>query len=183
MSKTIKITILAISFSIICLFYIFSHKFRKNKFKIPIFYTNGVNIKGCKKTEGQHIVQFENYNLLEVQLFFFHNWINKAEFYQQCKRIQAKHPTIKFTAIADSTIQSELGSVLLVMDKKQLYKIANCALVVGKKSIIHSPVYNQLVLVDKQKRIRGYYKGDDLEDMNRLDIELHVLNKEYGVKN
>ncbi|MCB0506055.1 MAG: hypothetical protein KDC58_11225, partial [Cyclobacteriaceae bacterium] len=70
------------------------------------------------------------------------------------------------------------GNKLLVTDINQLFKVANCSLVLGQDSVIHKPIFNQLVLVDTHKQIRGYYSGSELEDMDRLDIELDILNRE-----
>jgi hypothetical protein len=38
--------------------------------------------------------------------------------------------------------------------------------------------YNS-VLIDDQKRIRGYYKLGDRAEMDRLEVELKILLKEY----
>jgi hypothetical protein len=66
----------------------------------------------------------------------------------------------------------------MVDSEEQLYKIANCSLVFGQDTAISAPLFNQLVLVDAQKRIRGYYIGSDLDDMDRLDIEIDILSRE-----
>jgi protein SCO1/2 len=39
---------------------------------------------------------------------------------------------------------------------------------------------NHLVLVDKERRIRGYYDGTDKKEVDRLILEIGVLLHEYG---
>lgn len=66
--------------------------------------------------------------------------------------------------------------------KQSLYEHARCGyFIVAKEDenkpidFIHSP---KMVLVDKQKRIRGYYDGTDREDVDRLITEIQVLFQE-----
>lgn len=72
---------------------------------------------------------------------------------------------------------------LLTGEQADIYEMARCGFfIVAKPSeerendFIHS---DKLVLVDKDKRIRGYYSGTDREDVDRLITELQVLLKEY----
>ncbi len=179
MDKTIKILFLIAALVIPSMVYIFLRGFGENKFEIPVYYPNGLTIEGCSSdTSTTHLVKFENYKLQGAQLFYFPKWVNSNEFYRQCERIMAKPYQVVFIAIADTTLQSKLGNTLVVADENQLFNIANCALVLGQEVAIAKPIFNRLVLVDAKKRIRGYYNGADLEDMDRLDIELDILSKE-----
>lgn len=70
----------------------------------------------------------------------------------------------------------------LTGDKKQLYDLARNSYFVtampgdgGPDDFIHS---EQFVLVDKQKRIRGFYDGTEYNDVKRLIDEIKVLKKE-----
>ena len=70
----------------------------------------------------------------------------------------------------------------LTGDKKALYDMARNSYFVtampgdgGADDFIHS---EQMVLVDKEKRIRGFYDGTDYNDMTRLIDEINVLEKE-----
>ncbi|MTI30544.1 SCO family protein [Xanthovirga aplysinae] len=69
--------------------------------------------------------------------------------------------------------------------KKDIYQLARCGFVLpvvdgdgGDGDFIHS---NKLVLVDKERRIRGYYDGTDQKDVDRLVVEINILLKEYGL--
>jgi len=73
---------------------------------------------------------------------------------------------------------------LLTGDKKALYDQARHGYLIsaltgdgGPDDFIHS---EKLVLIDKDKRIRGFYDGTDTKDVTRLMHEIEVLKFEYG---
>jgi len=94
----------------------------------------------------------------------------------------------KDTAAVLSAYAKEYGAVenkwyFLTGDKKQLYDLARNGYFVtampgdgGPDDFIHS---EKLILVDKEKRIRGYYDGTDYESVNLLLDEIKVLKLEY----
>ncbi len=71
-------------------------------------------------------------------------------------------------------------------DKKQLYDIARNGYLInalegdgGPDDFIHSEL---LVLVDKEKHIRGVYDGTDIKAVNNLLDDIKVLIAEYFIK-
>jgi protein SCO1/2 len=71
---------------------------------------------------------------------------------------------------------------LLTGDKKEIYKLARNSFMIvatdgdgGPDDFIHS---EKLVLVDKQKRIRGYYDGTSNKEVNQLISDIKKLNHE-----
>lgn len=71
---------------------------------------------------------------------------------------------------------------LLTGDKKEIYRLArNSFLIVatdgdgGSSDFIHS---EKLVLIDKKKRIRGYYKGTDENETKQLIRDIQKLKNE-----
>ena len=70
--------------------------------------------------------------------------------------------------------------LFLTGDTSTIYNLARNgflvnALQTGKDDFIYS---DKLILVDQDKRIRGYYTGASTVDVNRLDDEIKVLVKE-----
>jgi protein SCO1/2 len=72
----------------------------------------------------------------------------------------------------------------LTGDKKLIYELARTGYLVaagdgdgGDHDFIHT---QNLVLVDKEMRIRGYYDGTDYQEVNRLMDEIKVLKWEYA---
>lgn len=71
---------------------------------------------------------------------------------------------------------------LLTGDKKEIYKLARNSFMIvatdgdgGPADFIHS---EKLILVDKQKRIRGYYDGTDDAAINQLLTDIKKLKNE-----
>jgi len=67
-------------------------------------------------------------------------------------------------------------------NKKEIYNLARKSYFVvtdqgdgGLQDFIHT---ENFVLVDKEKRIRGYYDGTDLKDMNRLIADIKLLKSQ-----
>lgn len=67
-------------------------------------------------------------------------------------------------------------------DKKQIYKLARKSFMAvvdegdgGLQDFIHT---NQFVLVDKKKRVRGYYDGTKKEDIKLLIADIKLLKEE-----
>lgn len=74
---------------------------------------------------------------------------------------------------------------LITGAKKDIYRLARCGFIMPVQDgngepldFIHS---DKLVLVDAQKRIRGYFSGTDREDVDRLILEIKILlSEEYN---
>lgn len=74
--------------------------------------------------------------------------------------------------------------IFVTGDKAAIYEQARCGYYIAAKpatsdteiDFIHS---DKFVLVDKEKRIRGYYSGTRREDVDRLITEIQVLLSEY----
>jgi len=71
---------------------------------------------------------------------------------------------------------------LLTGDKKQIYRLARNSFMVvatdgdgGPGDFIHS---EKLVLIDKQKRIRGYYQGTSAKEVDQLIHDIKKLKDE-----
>ncbi len=71
---------------------------------------------------------------------------------------------------------------LLTGDKKEIYKLARNSFMLvatdgdgGPQDFIHS---ENLVLIDKQKRIRGYYAGTNDKEVNQLINDIKKLKDE-----
>ena len=67
-------------------------------------------------------------------------------------------------------------------NKEGIYELIRCGFVLpaqegvsGSDDFIHS---DRFVLVDSQRRIRGYYSGTDRSDVDRLVVEMKILLQE-----
>ncbi len=88
-------------------------------------------------------------------------------------------PQLKKYALQKGVIDSKWN--LVTGDKKQIYDLARKSYLVAK-DVPYSPndlVHTEnFVLVDKKKRIRGFYDGTNLEEIKKLLHDLKVLKEE-----
>ena len=70
--------------------------------------------------------------------------------------------------------------------KKHIYELARKSYFAvlesgdgGEDDFIHT---EQFVLVDKERRIRGYYDGTEKEDIEKLKKDIALLKEEYTTK-
>ena len=72
---------------------------------------------------------------------------------------------------------------LMTGEKKQIYDLARKSFLVAKKihnKQSHGMIHTEnFVLVDKEKRIRGYYDGTNIEEMDRLLDDIKILLDSY----
>ena len=68
-------------------------------------------------------------------------------------------------------------------DKKEIYELARKSYLAVKASgeggpfdMIHT---ENFILIDPDQRIRGFYDGTDMEEINRLLDEIDILIQEY----
>ena len=74
---------------------------------------------------------------------------------------------------------------LLTGEKKDIYKLARRSYLVaknngngGKYDMIHT---ENFVLIDKEKRIRGFYDGTNKEEMDKLLNDIQILENSYKI--
>jgi len=72
---------------------------------------------------------------------------------------------------------------LLTGDKKEIYELARKSYLVakddgdgGKYDMIHT---ENFVLIDKERRIRGFYDGTNIEEMDKLLDDIKILQNSY----
>lgn len=101
--------------------------------------------------------------------------------------VNPAHDTVDvLRAYADEYGAADGKWFFLTGDKKTIYDLARHSYFVtalpgdgGPHDFIHS---EKLILVDPDKRIRGYYDGTEIEDVNRLIEEIKVLQWEYELE-
>lgn len=71
---------------------------------------------------------------------------------------------------------------LVTGDKKEIYSLARkayLAVKLGKPSELYDMVHTEnFVLVDSQKRVRGFYDGTNKEEIDRLIADIQLLLSE-----
>jgi protein SCO1/2 len=90
-------------------------------------------------------------------------------------------PQLKKYALEKGVIDEKWN--LVTGDKKQIYELARKSYLAvkndgdgGPYDMIHT---ENFILVDKEKRIRGFYDGTNPEEIEKLLNDLTILKQEY----
>lgn len=153
-----------------------------------------------KSQSGQTVTINDWKDKIVVASFFFSHCSSVCpKMMYQLKRVQAYGD--KNTLISSFSVDPERDSVsrlqkyavklginnnwlLLTGDKIALYRFARKDLMIvatdgdgGPNDFIHS---ENLVLIDPLKRLRGFYKGTDENEVDRLIYDIKKLNNEFN---
>jgi hypothetical protein len=154
----VKKIILFVALALPVLIFIFLKIFGRNEFDIPVYWTEGVpaNIPGCKNYPVPYVLPDSVFNEIP----------------------SGGKPTL--VVLGEDGIKNNLQRVgeqfrtgdyntLLLEDAS--YEVKTCLLLAGDTS--------RVVLVDDQRRIRGYYTPTTRKETSRLQAELKILLKQY----
>ena len=177
-------------------------KWYKNRFtSLPVMGPAGHVIDNFSLTNQQgnasSIKDWEG-KIVVANYFFTHCPVVCPKMTYQLKRVQA-YSGVKNLQLASFSVDPERDSVpnlqafakrftingnwqLLTGNKQQLYRLARKSFMLvatdgdgGPEDFIHS---DNLVLIDPQRRIRGYYEGTNEASVNQLIKDIQRLNNE-----
>lgn len=170
---------------------------------LPVLGPKGHVIAGFQFQDQQgRTVSSQDWNgkIVVANYFFTHCPSICPKMLYQLKRVQA-YTGIDNLLITSFSVDPERDSVprlqeyaakhevlknwrLLTGDKKRLYRLARNSFLItatdgdgGPEDFIHS---DRLVLIDTQKRIRGFYNGTAEDDVNALISDIKKLAKEHS---
>lgn len=149
------------------LVFLFLKKFGKNEFAIPTFYQHGIDslnaICGTRYAEPYQlpdsVLQMTGWEGRPASIFLFQ------------KGVLANND---FKRVLDSFGQKEFQVVevdLQKMGNARSARWSSCVFMVGAQ--------RNVVLVDSNKKIRGYYAIGSREEADRLILEMEILLKKY----
>jgi len=154
-----KITYLIIALALPGLIFIFLKIFGKNHFDIPVYYKNGItdSLKECSGARrGQYYLPDSVLATLKCRSDITTLFVSDLEI------------SNKEVEKLKQSFSSQLQIISLEgLDPERMNRIKKCTL------FLKEPW--SAVLVDKQKRIRGYYAFKSLEETDRLNVEVDIL--------
>ena len=151
---------------------------------------------------GQTITEKDYENKVYVADFFFTTCpsicpIMTKNMFSLQEKLKTKYPEVKLLSYSvtpeiDTIEQLKRYSIenkvddkiwnLVTGDKKEIYTLARKSYLVvqndgngGPHDMIHT---ENFVLIDKENRIRGYYDGTDINEMDRLITEIGMLKND-----
>lgn len=181
------------------------HFFGTNHYKIPKYYPTGVDTNGDTLYHQIPNFKFIDQNNKEVTLNNFENKIFVVDFFfTTCPTICPKlssnisylqksfknHDDVKFLS---HTVDPQHDTIQVLKDYADLYGAKEDVwhLVTGNKELLfkqavegYKVVANEsdgfnhsekLILIDKNKNIRGYYDGTNKEEVENLLSEIRIL--------
>ena len=158
--------------------FLFLKKYGDNQFELPVLYPEGNPIAECGRGVLQHKltpeILFENNVDLPALIHVPSTQQNK--FYSDLNSVLAKHNQVNLykLILKDTThLLWNKSSITFTADK--YINFLNCELILGEDHKLKEPIVNKYVLVDDERRIRGYYNCSELDDIERLDVELDIL--------
>ncbi len=194
-----KYIVLTITLVVPLVAYLFLKNFGENKYAIPIYYQDIVEreVSGCFQFSLPHHVNFSAYKNFGIKAPVgltiinpvFDSCFDCAPNLNNVKRVVQKHEDINVLSLYVQQItsfknsQNSLGKNWFIREVNlpDLISILRCELlfeIPSKTSITELNEKNQLVLIDEQNRIRGYYAMNDREEIDRLILEISILKQE-----
>lgn len=158
--------------------FLFLKEFGSNKFELPIYYPDSNPIADCDRSDEQHRLTKEIVfkNDLKLPALFYLPTDGQSEYYSDLHNVLSKYPGVDIWAVSfEKNVVVQEGVKSLIMYSKDYSEFINCELVLGEDHWLKEPITNKYVLIDGQRRIRGYYECDNLDDIERLDVELDIL--------
>ncbi|MBU2915344.1 MULTISPECIES: hypothetical protein [Reichenbachiella] len=174
--------------------YLFLQGFGKNKFDIPIYYSTGVDtLTACGQlmVAGQYHVDpipaisgqlMDKVTLYDFGVLSDSNFVsqrnNLLTFLTKFKSEERLQVASLYTTDSLYTTLEGYSILKYVRVDSSIFKtFVSCQLFVfdGDKA---SSEALPMVLVDKERKIRGYFNPNDLEEIDRLNIEVNILLNE-----
>jgi protein SCO1/2 len=182
--------------------FLFLKFFGVNQHDIPVFYTQGVDttFTSCNFGAAPHYVpQFTfgattqpQKNNFDGNVIYYLSQADNSTTSQKIKnelrRIEAMHSDwdrLNIVLLRPNSsgeeeksemreIENSLIIYMGVADSTSIKQFARCGLILDF-DYTDVQINNTLVLVDEQRRIRGYYDALDLDEVDRLMLELKIL--------
>jgi hypothetical protein len=160
MSRPAKFLLLFIGLLLPGVIFVLLKTLGKNEFDVPVLFQDSVPAgAGCEGyvytapyTVPDSVLASLNWTPSEVTVIF----MDRTTAAQAINRVNEEF---------------EVGEVKLIEVPDSIQTSAGCALT------LHSAI--NLVVLDKEKRIRGQYDAADREEADRLILELSILLKKY----
>ena len=158
--------------------FLFLKQFGANEFELPILYSEGNPIAECGKGSQQHKltpeILFENN--VDLPALFHVLSTQQNKFYSDLNSVLAKYNQVNhYELILKDTVHLLWNKSSITFTADNYINFINCELILGEDHKLKKPIVNKYVLVDDERRIRGYYNCSDLEEIERLDVELDIL--------
>jgi hypothetical protein len=142
--------------------FVFLRFFGKNEFSIPVYYENGIEAipTSCNRN-------YQTPYQVSDSLLINFGWSGRPVLFVA----DSNQSVQKGLMSLDDELSAEIQTIFLTGESNDLNEFFTCDLLLQKTWTT--------VLVDEQRRIRGYYDPTSREEVDRLIVELKILLKKY----
>lgn len=140
--------------------FVFLRFFGKNEFAIPVYFESGIEAipTACNRN-------YQSPYRVSDSLLKNFGWSGKPVLIVADTAVQSELTRL------DEELGAEIQTIYLSGEANYLDQVLRCDLLLQKPWTT--------VLLDDQRRIRGYYAPNTREEMDRLIVELKILLKKY----
>jgi protein SCO1/2 len=196
--KWLKALLLVVLLGMPVLLYMFLQGFGENKYQVPVFYQDGIESPvqpGCLENQTSH--RLDRYfidagldlSTLEEKLVVF-GFVKSdchtealSDIARICNQFKNENlfraTTIAVDAQATEEVQDELAKRYIIPQEVWAWlpysNTVDHLIKCGFNLSIDCDLSRQLVLVDAESRIRGYYIVSDSKELDRLGTEINIL--------
>ena len=153
------------------LVFLFLKQFGENEFSLPVYYEEGNPLKECNQSVNTHEVDLVTLQIEPPALISFYS-ATTNEFSSDMENVLSKYPMVHHRQFSRANLTMENN---IQLDSATYSQYLNCELIMGEDQFLSEEIPYKFVLVDREGKIRGYFLMNDLDDIERLDIELDIL--------
>ncbi|MEN8248240.1 MAG: hypothetical protein ABFS32_04865 [Bacteroidota bacterium] len=173
MQKINKIIIISLVLLTPVVVVFFLNLFGENKFELPVYFEEGIPVSECSSNNELHRVDLEIIDKNDITLPALFHFSSGEKFAPDLEKVFSKYHEMGMYNIIMSN--DEINNNVISLDSAAYYRTMNCEMILGENQWITEAIPYKFVLIDKERRIRGYFNVLELEEIERLDIELDIL--------
>ena len=160
-----KILFLTLALLLPVIIFIFLKMFGRNEFSVPALYQDG-ELTSPENCNFNYRIPYSIPDTISAQLQLNPKDSLHVIYFEPGLRDQLKRVSVEFSSARIQIIApSDLAGI------KDIGGLKECILLMTAKQSV--------ILIDNRRRIRGYYDASDLDEMDRLIIELNVILKRF----
>ncbi len=179
MKRSVKIIILLVVLTLPGAFFVFLKKYGHNTYAIPIQHEQGISLLDCENNSAPFQAEeklLQTYAIKLPALFYFDDGFGLYNKQQVEETLLAYEAIGVYKLTYDSLIDVRAGQARQ-WQPAGLNEFINCVLVMGEDTRLSEPVPMKVVLLDRDRHIRGYYQVKRGKELERLATELTIFVK------
>ncbi len=202
MKKSTKLLLLSLMLIFPVLIYLFLQAFGENRYDLPVFPEEPVEIDGCGEFYPGYRIDTLRCGTVNVSermlplkgansLLHFPESDKKTQNQEanELRRFLQKADSISFRIVTfapatdsvfwhnQASVSGEREWLVMTPCADRLREMQDCQLLLPLAEIKASASASRLVLVDREGKLRGFYVPSDKEDVDRLTVEVAILQK------